>query len=230
VLEVHEVEKLFFEHGGLFLTSAESLSVKLQTVRAVAFDWDGVFNAGSKGAGSASTFAEADSMGTNLLRYALWRQQGALPVSVVITGADNPSAVQFAQRERFSAVYSGIRNKAELGPALAKDFGVQASEMIYVFDDVNDLGLAAECALRCLVRRAASPLLQEFAARRGLCDYITAASGGAYAVREVCELMLGLLGCFEAVVESRLTWDVEYAAYFAARQAVETALSLKNSH
>ena len=43
-------------------------------------------------------------------------------------------------------------------------------------------------------------------------------------MREVCELLLGLLGSFEAVVASRVAWDDEYARYFAARQAVATRL------
>jgi hypothetical protein len=43
-------------------------------------------------------------------------------------------------------------------------------------------------------------------------------------VREVCELLLGLLGAFDAVVASRVAWDASYAAYFAARQAVATEL------
>jgi hypothetical protein len=38
----------------------------------------------------------------------------------------------------------------------------------------------------------------------------------------VCELVLGLLGSFDTVVASRVAWDRDYAAYFAARQAVTT--------
>jgi 3-deoxy-D-manno-octulosonate 8-phosphate phosphatase (KDO 8-P phosphatase) len=57
-----------------------------------------------------------------------------------------------------------------------------------------------------------------------LCDYITAHPPERNAVREVCELLLGLLGSFDAVVASRVAWDDDYARYFAARQAVATQL------
>ena len=39
----------------------------------------------AKGEGAESTYSEPDSMGTNLLRYALWRQQGELPIAALIT-------------------------------------------------------------------------------------------------------------------------------------------------
>ena len=69
---------------------------------------------------------------------------------------------------------------------------------------------------------AASPLLREYVVRQGLCDYVTAHSPERYAVREVCELLIGLLGSFETIVTSRVAWDRDYAAYFTAREAVAT--------
>jgi hypothetical protein len=51
---------------------------------------------------------------------------------------------------------------------------------------------------------------------------VTAHPPERHAVREVCELLLGLLGAFETVVASRVAWDREYAKYFAARQAHAT--------
>jgi 3-deoxy-D-manno-octulosonate 8-phosphate phosphatase (KDO 8-P phosphatase) len=222
VLEIGAIERLFSERGASFLSSAEALSAKLESIRAFVFDWDGVFNTGAKGAGHASSFAEADSMGTNLVRYAHWRMHAELPVTAIVTGADNPSAVQFAEREHFSVVYARLTDKSKVLIALRERYGIDAGQIAYVFDDVNDLAVAAHAGLRFLVRRDASPLLQEYVARRGLCDYITAAEGGRYAVREVAELLLGILQCYDDVVTSRLDWDADYARYFAARQAADT--------
>jgi hypothetical protein len=127
----------FSRLGGTFVTPAATLVERMRTIRGFVSDWDGVFNQGAKGEGAESTYSEPDSMGTNLLRYALWRKHGKLPIAALITGAENPSARNFA-------------------------------------------------------------------------------------VREVCELLLGLLGAFDAVVASRVAWDRDYAAYFAARQALTT--------
>lgn len=212
----------FAELGGAFLTEPDVLAGRLAGIRGLVFDWDGVFNKGAKGPGAASTFSEADSMGTNMLRFALWRPQQTLPTTAIITGAENPGAELFANREHFHALYQGVRNKADAIDRLCADYRVEKSELICVFDDINDLAMAADCGVRVLVRRHSSPLLQEYVTKNGLCDYITAAGSDGYAVREVTEMLLGLMGAFESVVHSRTAADDHYAAYFSARQAVET--------
>jgi len=217
-----QLENYFSDLGALFLTPMSSLVKRSSALRAVVFDWDGVFNAGVKGAGVSSTFDEPDSMGTNLLRYALWREHKTLPITAVITGLNNPSAHEFVTREHFHALYSGVKHKSDAIGALCARYGLASHEVGCVFDDVNDLAMAAECGLRFLVRRDASPLLQDYVARNELCDYITAMPSGQYPVREVAELIVGLLGSFDAIAESRMAWDTDYASYFSARQAVET--------
>lgn len=219
---ITDVEASFSALGGVFLTPAEELRSLVEPARGMVFDWDGVFNSGSKGEGAASTFSEADSMGTNLLRYALWRARGEQPFTAIITGEDNPTARRFATREHFQAVYSGVKNKGVAIDELCAAHQLSGRELICMFDDVNDLGMAAKCGVRVLVRRDSSPLLKEHVARHGLCDYITAARSHENAVREAAELLLGLLGAFERVVASRVAWDADYARYFEARQAIQT--------
>ena len=219
-----EIEARFSKLGGVFLTPVGVLHERLAGLRGLVSDWDGVFNDGAKGDASSSTYNEPDSMGTNLLRYALWRAHGTLPVAALITGADNPSAREFARREHFHAVYHGARNKTAAIEAFCASQRVSSERLLCIFDDVNDLGMAFACGVRVLVRRTASPLLHDYVTRQHLCDYITGHTGSAHAVREVCELVLGLLGAFDAVVASRVAWDAEYARYFAARQAVATEI------
>ena len=217
-----ELESRFAKLGAVFLTSPEVLRNRLRSIRGLVSDWDGVFNAGSKGAGAASTFAEPDSMGLNLLRYALYREHNRLPVAALVTGEDNPSARAFAQREHFHAIYHGTRVKGSAIEELCAAHKLSSEQLICMFDDVNDLGMAFGCGIRVLVRRNASPLLHDYVARQGLCDYITAHPAERHAVREVCELLLGLLGSFDAVVASRVAMDAVYLGYFTARQSVKT--------
>ena len=220
-----ELEARFSKQGGVFLTPAEDIAARLKKVRGIVCDWDGVFNDGAKGHGAASTFAEADSMGMNLLRYALWREHGEThPVTALITGVDNPSARAFAAREHMHAVFLGSKNKTTAVEQLCIKHGLTPEQLVCVFDDVNDLGMAFACGIRVLVRRDASPLLQDYVARYGLCDYITGQQSNAHAVRETAELMLGLLGSFDAVVAARVSWDAEYVRFFAARQAIAPEL------
>lgn len=217
-----EAAARFSELGGTFLTDAGALSKRLEAVRALVFDWDGVFNTGAKGQGTNSGFSEADSMGTNMLRYGLWRRDGDLPITAIITGENNPTAESFATREHFHALYPGVANKAEVIGRLCATYNIEQAKIACVFDDINDLGMAAECGARFLVRRNSSPLLQDFVSRNKYCDYITAAEAGGYAVREIAELILGLMGVFDAVVSSRTAHDADYKEYFSMRQAVVT--------
>jgi len=217
-----ELEARFTKLGGAFMTPVTVLRERLRGVRGLVTDWDGVFNAGSKGDGTSSTFGEPDSMGINLLRYALYREHNRLPIAALITGEDNPSARAFAEREHFHAIYHGARAKTASIEALCAAHKLSSEQLICFFDDVNDLGMAFGCGIRVLVRRDASPLLHDYVARQGLCDYITGHPAERHAVREVCELLLGLLGSFDAVVASRVAMDPVYLGYFAARQSVKT--------
>ena len=213
---------VFSRLGGTFVTPVDTLVERARTIRGFVSDWDGVFNQGAKGEGAESTYSEPDSMGTNLLRYALWREHGELPIAALITGAENPSARTFALREHFHAVHFGARNKTAAIEALCRAHRISSDRLVCIFDDVNDLGMAFACGIRVFVQRPASPLLREYVVRQSLCDYVTAHGPERHAVREVCELLIGLLGSFEAVVASRVAWDRDYAAYFAARQALTT--------
>jgi 3-deoxy-D-manno-octulosonate 8-phosphate phosphatase (KDO 8-P phosphatase) len=217
-----EVEARFKSLGAAFLIPVSAMAERLANTRVFFFDWDGVFNRGDKGDTAQSTFSEPDSMGTNLLRYAYWRVHGELPRCVIVSGADNPTARRFAARERFNAVFTGVRDKLEAFEAFADDTGESFDRFAYVFDDVNDFGAAALCGLRFMVRREASTFLHDYAARNSLCDYVTAVEAGRYAVREVTELLIALYGQYEAVVASRTAHDEEYSAYFEARQSVVT--------
>ncbi len=213
----------FVAAGGRFVSPVEELTAKLEQCRAILFDWDGVFNAGRKGGARSSGFSEADSMGTNMLRYGLWRRLGELPYTAIISGEHNETAIAFARREHLTVIYTGIRRKQDVISHLCAENGLQPAEIACVFDDINDLPMADACGLRFLVRRDASPLFADYADRHGLCDYVTGAQSGGYPVREICELLLGLMAEYDDVVASRVASDADYEAYFNTRQAAGTA-------
>lgn len=215
------VEK-FTAAGGNFVTPVEELIQKLAECRAIVFDWDGVFNAGRKGHTSASGFAEVDSMGINMLRYGLWRRQRVLPYTAIITGENNQSAIGFAEREHLTAIYTGIRSKQHVIEHLCGEHDLKSAQIACVFDDINDLPMAEVCGLRLRVDSPASPMFADYVERHDLCDYVTGAKSGGYPVREICELLLGLMDAFDDVVESRVAFDAEYNQYLEARQSVVT--------
>lgn len=160
-------------------------------------------------------------MGVNMLRYGLWRRDGRLPAVAIITGEPNASAELFAKREHFHALYQRVKDKRSALADFCSRHGLKTRQVACLFDDINDIAMAADCGVRILVRRDASDLLREYLCRNATCDYVTACQSGSFAVREATELMLGLSCLFDEVVESRVAFDAEYQAYFAARQAVE---------
>lgn len=221
-MDIKSLSGHFTSTGGIFVTPPAQIAAKLKQIRAVVFDWDGVFNSGFKGKGLPSTFNEADSMGTNMLRYGLWRNNEQLPYVAVISGEKNRTAFQFARREHFQDVYLGISEKRLVIEHLCSARNINADQIACVFDDINDLGMAKMCGLRCLVQRSASPLLKKYAVEHKLCEYMTGNNSSSYAVREVCELLLGLMGVFDTVVKSRVAYDETYQEYFRQRQATPT--------
>jgi 3-deoxy-D-manno-octulosonate 8-phosphate phosphatase (KDO 8-P phosphatase) len=219
---VDAIARHFADLGGVFVVAATDLAAKIKNIQALIFDWDGVFNDGTKDAQRPSTFNEADSMGTNMLRYGLWRRSGRLPVSAVISGEKNAAAEYFAKREHFDAIYAGIADKRRAVAHLCAAHNISPEAIACVFDDINDLSMAKLCGVRCLVRRPASPLFTRYTRDNQLCDYITGSESGHQTVREFSELFLGLSGVFEKVIASRLAFDQPYREYFRRRQAVST--------
>jgi 3-deoxy-D-manno-octulosonate 8-phosphate phosphatase (KDO 8-P phosphatase) len=217
-----KVITLFQQGGGEFISPPSLFSGKLKKIKAILFDWDGVFNDGSKRGTEGSIFSEVDSMGTNLLRYAFWRKNGSLPATAVITGENNPSAVLLARRERFHFVYSRMKNKGEAFSAFCSSAGCKPDEVAFFFDDVLDLDVARQCGLRIMMGRASNPMLSLFVKERKLADYITAHDGGHHGLREGTELLLGLLELFDDVVTNRMTYSGDYQEYLTARKKIET--------
>lgn len=215
-----EIAQLFTAIGGEFVAPAAELVEKARSIRAFLFDWDGVFNAGTKGEGAGSLFAEPDAAGSNYLRYGIYCLQGQMPFTGIVTGEHNPSAFQLAQRENFDAVVFRVADKAAALHFLGDQYGFTPSQTAFVFDDVLDLSLAKLCGLRFLVRRSASPLLARYVKAHGLCDYVTGHSGQAHGVREICELFLGLTGVFDHVLDQRTANTPHYGGFVERKKRI----------
>lgn len=209
----------FLDLGTRLIATREELLAKCADVKAVLFDWDGVFNSGFKDAEGGSPFSEVDSMGVNLLRFALWLKNGEqLPAAGIITGQHNAYAERFAQRERMHGCYMGYTNKPEAFDAFLAVHNLRAGEVAFFFDDVLDLPVAERCGLRLLIGRKASPWFE--GAAIGCVDAITACDGAHHGLREACELLIVTSGMADEVLEHRVRYSEVYQRYLAQRQAV----------
>lgn len=214
---------------GRFAADPADLAARLGRCRALVLDWDGVLGPGTKGPSAAGGFNEIDSMGLNLLRFGLWRRAGtgAIPPVAVISGQHDPGARALAERERLTALYMGFLDKRVALEHLCRAAGLQADEVLFVFDDVIDLGAAERCGARFLVGRSAQPLVEDFARRRGLVDYVARSPAGGGAVREACEVALALLGVADDVIAARGWFDESYRRYLGLRATLPPARRLR---
>ncbi len=205
---------------GEMLTSTSEMIEKLKNIRAFVSDWDGVFNTGEKNPSVPSSFFEADSMGTNLLRYSFWQRDKELPHFAIITGADNPTARYLTEREHFTSLYSRIVDKAEALQHFCEHCEIQPEQVAVFFDDANDLAMAKQAGLRFLIRRSENALFSKYLKKERLVDYISYGTGGNFALREISELCMYLTERYEGVLEERANFSEDYQNYFAQRQAV----------
>jgi 3-deoxy-D-manno-octulosonate 8-phosphate phosphatase (KDO 8-P phosphatase) len=218
------IESLFNKAGGQFCIPATDIQRKLQNIKAFVFDWDGVFNDGAKHDQTGSGFAEPDAMGTNMLRFSYWLKNKSLPATAIITGEENESALFLGKREHFTSLYFKASNKLKSFEHFLKSNNLQGQEVAFVFDDVLDLAVASQCGLRIAAYRESNPLFNQHIVTNQLADYMTSGSGGENAVREGCELLIGLHGNYDEAISNRMRFSETYQQYLQQRQQVETVV------
>lgn len=213
--------KSFRDQGTLFLHSPEALRERLRTIRAVIFDWDGVFNDGWKDIDGGSPFSEVGSMGVNMLRFGLWLQnEEHLPYAAVITGQHNGHAERFVQRERMHGLYMGFIHKPEAFDAFLAKHQLRAEQVAFFFDDAIDLSVADRCGFRVLMRHPAGQAFVERVIARGSADVVTAFSGGLNGLREATDALLHIMGRYGETIDRRAAYSADYQRYLAERQVV----------
>ena len=214
------VTRIFTDLGGIFCISPEVFKRKTESIRAFIFDWDGVFNDGTKNENGSSSFGEVDAMGANLLRYSTYLRHGEMPFVALMSGATNNLSFQYGKREHVHEVYYNVKNKGLAFDHFIKLRGLEPGAVAFFFDDVLDLSLAASCGLRIMISRKANPLFSDYVMQNNLADYMTANPGGSFGVREACEMLMGVNGNYDEVITARSTFSESYASYLRERENI----------
>lgn len=221
---MQDINNITSHFKGHFITTPDEMSKRLSNIKAFVFDWDGVFNAGWKDAEGSSAFNEVDAMGTNLLRFNHYLRSGRPPFSAVITGEKNKAALHFATREHFNGVYCNVKYKRQALDHMCETCGIKPEEVCFMFDDVLDFSISAVAGLRIMVGRECNPLMIEWAVNKGYVDYLTAATGAEYAVREMVELLTGISGKYTETIDERARFTDTYKTYLKARNEADVKL------
>jgi len=152
----------------------------MRTIRAIALDVDGVLTDGGVWWGASGEemkrFSFADIMGVSLARKA------GLIVAL-ISGEDSSIIDRFAAKLGITDIEKNCKDKASALRRLGEKYGIPASDLCFMGDDVNDIG-----AMR-LAGLAAAPADARPAAREQA-SFVTSRAGGNGAVRELIDAIL----------------------------------------
>lgn len=117
-----------------------------------------------------------DGMGITLI-------QAAGIKTAIITGRQSIVVDRRAKELKMAEVFQGYADKTEALDFLVQKYLITADEVAYIGDDVQDIPLLMRVGLPIAVQNARQNV-------KDICRYVTSASGGHGAVREVVEWML----------------------------------------
>ena len=209
---MQEIIDIFSKNGGQFISDTAEFTDKIKNIKAILFDWDGVFNDSAKAFEKPNGFSEADSMGINLLRYSFFEENKFLPAAI-ISGEKNQTALQFAEREKFNQLYFKIKSKRQALHHFCNLHQISPNEIAWFFDDVLDISIAQEVGVRFYFAKPFQPLTNRYMIDNNLCDYIPSVTNGTGSIRECTELIMGIKNGFNQVVIDRSNVSKNYMDY-----------------
>lgn len=111
----------------------------------------------------------------------------------VISGRDSPALVARAQQCRMKYIYQGHIEKIPIYEEILGKAGLQDEQVAYIGDDLTDAPILARVGLSAAPANARPEV-------KKMVHLVTAAAGGAGAVREVIEVLLRAQGKWEQIL------------------------------
>lgn len=165
-------------------------------IKLVLMDVDGVWTEGGlcyvPGAPGAEMvevkfFDTQDGMGLR------WAHAAGIKTGI-ISGRESPGLEHRAKMLGVSYIYQGHLEKIGPYEEILADVGVEDEEVAYIGDDLPDAPLVRRVGLGVAVANARPEL-------KRIADYVTKASGGKGAIREVLEAIMQAQGTWDGVLE-----------------------------
>ena len=166
---------------------AVRITEKARAVRLLVLDVDGVLTDGrlyfSEDGQELKTFDTQDGHGIKML-------QNAGIQCAIITGRNTQLVARRAANLGIKYLLQGREDKAVAMKALSVELNIHVDEIAYVGDAWPDLPAIRAAGLGVAVANAHREC-------RRYADFVTMATGGRGAVREVCDLLLEAQGLYE---------------------------------
>jgi 3-deoxy-D-manno-octulosonate 8-phosphate phosphatase (KDO 8-P phosphatase) len=161
----------------------QNLADKAKKIKLILTDCDGVLtNNGvyyTQDGELMKRFSIRDGMGVERLRNVVGVATG------IITGELSGSVSKRAEKLQIKHLYLGIKDKKHKLASIIEETGINAEEIAYIGDDVNDLEIMQACGL------TACPADAMFQVKE-IADYTCKEKGGYGAFRDFAELIIGL--------------------------------------
>lgn len=158
----------------------QSLLQKAKHIKALFLDVDGVLTDGSfwltpRGE-ELKQFHTQDGVGLKAL------QQLGITIAI-LSGRDSETVTHRMRELNIQHVYQGLEAKLPTYEQLRDQLQLQDHEIAYMGDDLPDLPVLTQVGLSIAPANATQPVQAKV-------DWVTQRTGGAAAVREVCDLLL----------------------------------------
>lgn len=154
--------------------------VKVRRIRALLLDVDGVLTDGgmyySETGQEMKKFNTRDGRGVSMLL------KNGIRVGLV-TGESSKIVLRRAEKLRITDVYLEAEDKVKALEDFAKKYDLDPSEIAYMGDDVNDLGIMSKVGLAVAVADAHDSV-------KRIAHAVTTRKGGEGAVRELADSLL----------------------------------------
>ena len=171
-----------------------NLADKAKKIKLAIFDVDGVLTNGSLVYGKEGIehkqFHVHDGQGMKLLL------QAGIQIGIITTCKSSMIARRM-QDLGITHVYQGQQDKREAYEDLKKKLNLTDEQILYVGDDFPDLPLLTRAGIGVSVANAPK-IIHQYAA------WVTKASGGQGAAREVCDFLLETQGLYQTVLATYL--------------------------
>jgi 3-deoxy-D-manno-octulosonate 8-phosphate phosphatase (KDO 8-P phosphatase) len=159
-----------------------ALRRKLLKVRLLSLDLDGVLTDGglyyTAQGDEMRKFNVRDGAGIKLAQAAGFE-------IAILTASDIPAIAHRGRKLGIAHVFTGVHDKLGAMTELAARLRLDFTEIAHIADDVNDLALLRAVGAPMAVADAMASVKRQ-------AIYVTKKPGGGGAVREVCELLMGL--------------------------------------
>ena len=122
-------------------------------------------------------FSIRDGMGVERLRKLCGIETG------IITGERSPSVVKRAEKLNITTLHLGIKDKEALLESILAEKNLEAAEVAFIGDDVNDLGIMSKVGLTACPSNAMAQVI-------AIVDYRCSEKGGDGAFRDFAEWLI----------------------------------------